>query len=459
MSNKDGLEVSKLRSSFSRAVGVLVGGTAFAHAITALALPVLTRLYSPADFSALAVFAGLLSIISVAACLRFDVAVSIPEADSDAINVLALALVCAALVAGLLALLVVIAPMSLMAALKQPALVPYFWLLPLGVLLAANSSALQNWFIRKKEFGLIARSRIGQSAVGTGTQLGLGFAGLASLGLLTGYVMNIGAACIVLGYRLLRGERSMLSSITRQNMRAMFVAYGQFPKYSTIEALSNSAAIQVPIILIAGLAIGPEAGYLMLAISVMQAPMALIGNAIGQVYLSRAPDEHRAGRLGSFTVDVLAGLMKTGVGPIVFAGIVSPAAFGIVFGPDWHRAGELVAWMTPWFALQFLASPVSMALLITNRHQVALALQVFSMVIRVAAVYGVSIYKPVYIAEAYALSGAAVYFVYLFIVLRAVDVQPSVVVKHALKLWKGGVVWVLAGVFFVVSINSLGRLF
>lgn len=459
MSTQDGLDVRKLRRSFIRSVGVLVGGTAFAHAITALALPVLSRLYSPADFSLLAVFAGLLSILSVAACLRFDVAVAIPETDADAINVLALALICAALVAGLLALLVLTAPQALVAGLNQPALVPYLWLLPLGVLVAASSSALQNWFIRKKEFGLIARSRVGQSAVGTGTQVGLGFTGLAPLGLLTGYVMNTGAACIVLGYRLLRVERNMLPSVTRPNMQAMFVSYNRFPKYSTFEALANSAAIQVPIILIAGLAAGPEAGYLMLAISVMQAPMALIGNAIGQVYLSRAPDEHRAGRLGSFTVEILAGLMKTGVGPILFAGIVSPAAFVIVFGSDWHRAGELVAWMTPWFVLQFLASPVSMALHITNRHRVALALQIFSMFIRVAAVYGVSTYQPIYIAETYALSGAVVYFAYLFIVLRAVGVQPSVVVKHALKMSPIGLVWILAGVLFVAGINALGRMF
>lgn len=459
MSAKDISDVRGLRSSFVRSVGVLVGGTAFAHAITALALPILSRLYSPTDFSTLAVFAGLLSIISVAACLRFDVAVAIPESDADAINVLALALACAALVAGLVALLVLFIPQSLVVRLNQPLLAPYLWLLPLGVIVAASSSALQNWFIRKKAFGLIARSRIGQSAVGTGTQVGLGFTGLASLGLLTGYVMNTGAACLVLGYRLLQCERKMLRSITRQNMQSMFEAYDRFPKYSTLEALSNSAAIQVPIILIAGLALGPEAGYLMLAISVMQAPMALIGSAIGQVYLSQAPVEYRAGRLGLFTVDILAGLMKTGVGPILFAGIVSPTAFAIVFGPDWHRSGELVAWMTPWFLLQFLASPISMALHITNRQHVALVLQVFSMIFRVAAVYGASSYRPVYIAETYALSGAVVYLIYFLVVLRVVDVEISAFIRNTIKLTPIIFAWIMVGIFSLLGIDALRRIF
>lgn len=63
MSNKDGLIAGKPRNNFIRSVGVLVGGTALAHGITALALPELSRLYSPADFSALFVFTSLLFII------------------------------------------------------------------------------------------------------------------------------------------------------------------------------------------------------------------------------------------------------------------------------------------------------------------------------------------------------------------------------------------------------------
>ena len=65
-------------------MGVLVGGTAFAQAIAVLALPLLTRLYTPDDFSVLAVYAALLGIISVVACLRLEIAIpmpNIPEMD------------------------------------------------------------------------------------------------------------------------------------------------------------------------------------------------------------------------------------------------------------------------------------------------------------------------------------------------------------------------------------------
>ena len=197
-------------------------------------------------------------------------------------------------------------------------------------------------------------------------------------------------------------------------------AYDRFPKYSTWEALCNSAAGQIPIIMIAALAAPSEAGHLVLAVYVMQAPMALVGTAIAQVYLSRGPEEFRKNRLGIFTAEVFGGLFKAGAGPLLAIGVVSPFAFRYVFGSEWDRAGQLVAWMTPWFILQFLASPISMSLHITGRQRTAMALQMLSLAIRVLAVWLASRSVPSMICEAFAVSGLIVYAVYVAFVLVVV---------------------------------------
>jgi len=447
-----------IHGGFVRSVGLLVGGTTFAHAISALALPVLTRLYAPSDFSMLAIFSSLVSIIAVGACLRFDVAVSIPEKDADAVNILALALACVTLVSALLAIAVLSFPQRVVVWLNHPSLERHLWLFPMGVMLAGCYSALQFWFVRRMGFGLIARTRVGQSVVSAGTQVGLGSLGTAPTGLLIGYILNPAVACIVFGYRILQIDCDALRAVSWPRMRALFTEYIRFPKYSTVEALSNSAAIQVPIIIIAALAIGPEAGYLMLAMQVMQAPMALIGVSIGQVYLSRAPDEYRAGRLGVFTADTFGGLIKTGVGPLVFVGIVSPNAFAVIFGDEWQRAGFLVLWMTPWFVVQFLASPISMALHVTSRQRAALALQVFGLILRVGAILGASVFAINILAEVYALSGFVFYLVYLMVVMRVIAARPSDVARGI----RGGisivVMWVVGGCAVALTINTINLL-
>ena len=91
------------RAGVLNSIGILVSGTAAAHAITALAMPVVTRLFTPADFAAAAAFSSLVGILVVAVCLRFEVAIPLPEDDAEAANLLALSAgstVLAALVAA-----------------------------------------------------------------------------------------------------------------------------------------------------------------------------------------------------------------------------------------------------------------------------------------------------------------------------------------------------------------------
>lgn len=436
------------QNSFIRSVSVLVGGTVLGQAIAILILPILTRLYTPNDFSVLAVYAGLLSVVSVVACLRFDIAIPLPEREEDGINLLALALLLAFAVSLLIAIPCLLAPAWVAGTLKQPLLEPYLWLLPLGVLLMSACSALQFWVTRQKSFRLIARTRVTQSLGGAAAQLGFGWAGLTPAGLIVGQMISSGAGAFGLGWRTFVDSRALLSKVSVIEMRRIFHVYDRFPKYASLESFANNAAIQVPVLIIAAAALGPEAGYLALAMRVMQAPMGLIGGAIGQVYFSRAPEEHRSGRLGVFTAGILGGLMKAGVGPLAFAGIVAPAIFAIVFGESWGRAGVLVAWMTPWFILQFLASPVSIALYVTNHQKQAFVLQLFGVVFRVGFVFAAIQFYRAGVAEAYAITGFVFYLIYLILVLKVVECRLSDIAPQIKKAFVFILPWCVGGILF-----------
>jgi O-antigen/teichoic acid export membrane protein len=433
---------------FLSSVGVLVGGTGFAAAISAVMLPVLTRLYTPHDFSLLAVLTGMISIISVAACLRFDIAIPIPEQDNEAANVLALAVVSVFAVVIVLSGVLFALPASLLARFKQPSLESYLWIVPVGVATVAVTSALQYWLVRKKDFHAIARNRIAQAGAGAATQLSFGWLNGMVLGLVLGPTVAASAGCAGLAYRIARTDGKLFRRVNWRQMRSTFSAYHRFPKYSALEALSNSAGIQLPIIMIAALAHGPEAGFLSLAMFVIQAPMGLLGTAIGQVFLSRAPQEHRLGRLDVFTTGVLGALLKIGVGPLIFGGLLAPDLFAKIFGEDWRRAGILMAWMTPWFVMQFLASPVSTALHVVNRQRAALLLQLFGVAVRVGSVYGASLFAVGAVSEAYAVSGFVFYLVYFLVVLSAVRVCASGVLGELRKAAPTLIIWIGAGLLF-----------
>ena len=416
MTSKD--PSSRSSTGFGKAISVLVGGTAAAQAVTALAMPVLSRLYGPAEFGGLAVFLGIVTTFGVAACLRFDVAVALPQSDDDGIALVALSLV-AALCVGLLALLVVTFAFDKFHNwTSEPGLYQGRWLIPLGIFGAAAWSALQNWHIRKHNVGLMAQARLAQSTVVAGTQVGAALLGFGPFGLLVGPPLAFIASGALFLKRSWRDFGSWSHRCRVTDLRRVANDFRRFPIYSTWEALFNQAAIHLPIILIAAETTAVEAGYLMLAMHVLQAPMGLLGSAIGQAFLSKAPLVYRNGRLAVFTNEVLINLTKAGVGPILAVGILSPVFFPLVFGSPWGRAGWLVSWMTPWFIFQFLASPVSMVLHVVGAQRAAMHLQLFSLLARLGITWLAVQLLPERVAEAYALSGAVVYLGY-FVVIQA----------------------------------------
>ncbi|WP_082561121.1 lipopolysaccharide biosynthesis protein [Devosia sp. Root685] len=435
-----------LGGPFMRAVGILVGGTVVAQAILAATLPVATRLYTPADFSTLAVFTGIIAILSVGTCLRFDIAVPLPLKDEDGVAVVLLSLGIAAALNLVLFVAVALFSTTLAGWLGHPELAPYLWLAPVATFLAGAYSTLQFWFVRRKQFGQLARNRVMQAAGSSATQITLGVAGIAPLGLLLGQLANSGVGSIRLGWRLWRDEQATIGRVGRHDIARMARQYDRFPKFSTLEAMCNSAAVYLPIILLSAWAVGPEAGYLSLGMYAMQVPMSLIGNAVSQVYMSRGPEEARAGTIGRFTTEVLSGLLKTGVGPIICIGVVAPELFRIVFGSEWTRAGVLVTWMAPWFIMQFLASPISLALHIQNRLVEAFALQVFGLGLRAGAVVLAAALPGAPLSEFYALSGAVFYLVYLILILNIVETDWKTTGLVALRSLPFIASWLVLGV-------------
>ncbi|VFR25894.1 O-antigen flippase Wzx [plant metagenome] len=404
---------------FLRAVGVLVGGTGLSQAILFLAMPVLTRLYSPADFSLMATFVSVTNIIAVSACLRFDIAVPIPEEDGDAAHLLALALLSSCAISFLVLLAVVVAPVLTVSLLGNPDIAPFLLLIPATILAISWYNALQYWATRKQAFGRLAKYKLFQASAASGGQLAGGYWSSGAGWLLLGPALNYGLGTVL----LLRGAVGQVSQIRLQKLKEVCRRYVDFPRYSAPESLANSCAILLPVLVISALAENAEAGFLLLAMQIMQAPMTLIGTSISQVYLSTAGQEWKNGTLGRATIGVLGTLLRLGVAPLLLGCLLAPDIFALVFGSEWRRSGELVLWMTPWLVLQFLASPVSMALHVTGRQRLALVTQVLGLALRLGAVLLAHAYWPARIGEAYAVSGAIFYFGYLWVIGHCVQIR------------------------------------
>ena len=409
-----------MQGRFVRNVSILVGGTAFSQLIALLALPFVTRLYTPEDFTILATYASILGIITSIACLRFEIAIPIPKEQEDAIHLFVLSLVSVVFIT-LLTWLTISIGKDWINELTNQRLVGYLWLLPIGIFFIGLYNALQYWMTREKAFPIVAKTRMTQSISGATTQLGLGYAGISPLGLLLGQLVSSGAGIFGLLRYFLKEYKELLCNINVKDIKRTFKRYDRFPKYSTWEALTNSAGIQLPILIIATLAVGAEAGFLMLAMRLLSAPMGLIGGSVAQVYLAEAPEKHHKNELKEFTSKTTITLAKLGIIPLLLVGIISPFIIPFIFGEEWGRTGILISWMTPWFFMQFITSPISMSLHITNNQRIAMFLQILGLFLRGGTVWVTAHYFNKWIGEIYAISGFIFYSIYLSVVYKIIS--------------------------------------
>ncbi len=410
------------QGGFLKAISLLVGGTVFAQGLAILALPVLTRIYSPTDFSLFAVYTSLIMIISVASCLRFEIAIPIPEEKSEAVNLVVLSFLSNLLISLLLLIIVALFHQQIIQILGQSEFSGLIWLVPVGVFFLGVYNTFQYWATRQKQFKTIAKTRITQSIFGVTTQVSLGILGFFSFGLIVGQIVKVSAGIGKLIKNFLYDSAGILKKISFFSLKKTFIKNDKFPKFSTLEALANTAGVQLPIIFIATKVGGGEAGYLMLAMQVMAIPIAFIGSAVSQVYLANAPEELKKGKLKDFTIKCLYSLLKIGVVPLIFISILSPYAFPIIFGSEWGRSGEMMVWMIPWFCFQVLVSPISMSLNILNQQKIALLLQIIGLIIRyfgLCILFYLSITSNLF--EYYAISGGVFYFIYLCFVVYIIN--------------------------------------
>lgn len=404
------------QGGFLKAVSVLVGGTAFAQGIAILALPILTRLYTPEEFALFAIYTSLLLTLSVASCLRFEIAVPIAESDNEAIHLVLLAVLSNFVISLLLGFIIWVFHTEFILLLKQPDFTNLIWLVPVGVFFAGLYSTFQYWATRKKQFSIIAKSRMVQSISGVSVQLIMGVIGFAALGLVVGQIIKVSAGIWQLVINFLHEASRVIRTTTFHQLKQVFKKNNQFPKYSALEALANSAAIQLPIIIIAAFSLDAEAGFLILAMQIMAIPLGFVGGAISQVYLAHAPEKYHNGQLKEYTYQCIFQLIKVGVVPLILLCTLAPLVVPYIFGAVWQRTGEMMLWMLPWFIMQFIVSPISMSLHVTEHQRIALLLQVAGFIIRVGGLLIFSLYSSKYIFEYYALSGFVFYFIYFIVV-------------------------------------------
>ena len=339
-------------------------GTALAQLILLATTPLLTRLFAPDAFGELVVYQAILTFGLVASAFRYEYAILLPDEDETAADLVLIGLVSSTIIAAILLAVagtVKFQPFNIPLAISDTLIY-----VPFALLFGGWAQTLNYWALRQKNFRVNANAKIARAS------------SLSVVALTGGYIKPVGTVLMIADVvgrliSLVFLFRQLSENLTRhlkncdlsRLLRAVKI-YKSFPTVSLPSSMINTAAFSLtPFVMMAnyGLAV---TGFYALVDRVFGAPSALIGTAVGQVYMTELAELKRTSpsKLRNLFLRVGITQAKLAIIPVVVIWSVAPDLFSLVFGSIWAESGVYARSLAILYFLGFVFTPVSATLTI-----------------------------------------------------------------------------------------------
>ncbi len=415
-----------LKSHFFRNVVMVTSGTAVAQLITFALIPVLSRVFSPAEFGVFGSFGAVLSVMTAGITLQYSQALILPKEESKAADLFVVSVLTVLAMSAGVAAAGALFPETVLGLFKGQAFRWMLWLLPLVVLISGLNQALHAWCVRRKAFRRTAFSQVARSLVAPGTQILLGSTGFGVGALAGGMAIGDMAANATLTRAVSRDEcRLFRDALRSRSLWCSAREYLDFATYATPQAVMNTASQGAPILLLAHFYGAAVAGSYALATRALQSPMNLILGSLRQVLLQKATEIYNSGMpLFPLLYKSTLGLFAIVILPACVGFIFAPKAFVLFLGAGWLEAGLYARWLILWLACMFCNLPAVLLGRILRQQRALLIFDAVLLVIRILSlVVGGLLLTPLQTIILFSLVGA--------------------VFNVAIIGWLGRIVWVM----------------
>ena len=350
----------RIADGFVRNVFVLMGGTALAMIIPAIASPLLTRLYTPHDFGVFALYISIVSVMAVPMTGNYDPAIMLPAKDEDAFNLIGVCLAISGSAGVVLLVLCLAFGHEAGIALGNRYISPWLWLVPFTAFLIGLQQSLSFWANRQRQFKRLGANRVIESVVHPALSLALGLRSLGAGGLIAGLLGGKAAATWMLGRGMREEKKKKGLWFHRKTMVEQGKRYSDFPFYSAPTSFLDVLALQIPVLLLTKFYNPAVVGLFALAMRVIGGPLSLVGTCVYHVYYQWISEAaHRGEDLRFYVIRVAKYLLLIVSAPVVATILFSPILFRIVFGARWEPAGESARILVFPLAIKFIVSPLA----------------------------------------------------------------------------------------------------
>ncbi len=357
-----------LSSEFNRNVLTLISGTVVAQSLPLLLMPILTRLFTPAQIGLLQFFMSTTIIFGNIVNGKLELATVLPHKDSDAYNLLILGILLSSAAIIVISLLLIFFGKPFVQVFNVTPLLNWLWLLPFSIFGLSTFNLLNYYFTRFKRYKLISLSKVTRSASTIVFQI---FAGLINFfgGLISGYVLGHILSLVPFGLKLYKTP-TLRHKVKKVKLIALLKRYKKFPAFYVPATLANRLSYDLVNMLIPSLFSRADLGFFSLAMRYMNVPSYFIGLSFSQIFSQIGSEEKRkTGSIKNSFYSILKRLLILAVPIYLSFFLFSKPAFALVFGEKWLDSGIYAQIISIFMMIRFIVAPLMNTLYILEKQE------------------------------------------------------------------------------------------
>jgi O-antigen/teichoic acid export membrane protein len=344
---------------FLKKVLTLLSGTILAQIVSIFLIPLISRLYLPAETGISGNFIAFVITLSVGINGGYEAAIMLPKTLDSAKKLAQVGLLICSFLCTFLFIICFFFGSFFLKLGNVSELNGYILLLPLSLFLEGSSQIFRFYLNRLGKYHFLTGGKIANVLARNLLSILLGFLHFHFSGLIFAFILGQFANLLFLIWGLKR-ETISFFSFSIQNIKEELAHYQDFPKFGLISSWLNSAAKQLPFFILPLFYAKEITGWFAQADKVLAVPL-LVALAIGEVFYQKANEAAHLGQaaLYKITRQTFGVLALLGIVPTLICILGGKTLFAWVLGQNYAMSGEYARWLAPAMFLSFIAAPLS----------------------------------------------------------------------------------------------------
>ena len=356
-----------------KSIAILVSGSMIAQALTLIASPFLTRLYTPSEIGLYTLILNAETIFGAIVCARYEVAIVTEKKNERVYGLIKLSIISNLILSTLFGLVY-----GLYYFIIRDDYTQYYYLtIFLVVFLMFNGlhRLLEAYNNRNQEYTLISQVYVTRNLFQNSLSVIFGLLSFGSLGLFVSHFSGLVAGVKKQSESVWKKKEEIVNYPLADTL-SLARQYIKLPFFSAPAIFANRfsyASLLIFIEILYGL---KTLGFYSIANKVLGLPLSVLSNNISKVFFKEASKEFAAhGHFKKTLAKITLLVVVLAIPMVALLMVVAPKLFAFIFGSEWGVAGEYVMVLAPMFGIRLVVNSIAYGLQVVNKQQWELILQ------------------------------------------------------------------------------------